>query len=59
MAWEIVGGKPVIFDTQVRRKYTSLEDIEKLGNNIAEAGFTRLDNKELNEDFLRRWVKNA
>ena len=59
MAWEIVKGKPVIFDAQTRRVYENPEALLKLTGAMKEAGFTRLDNVPLNEDFLMRWVKNA
>lgn len=59
MAWEIVKGKPVIFDAQTRRVYENPETLLKLTGAMKEAGFTRLDNVPLNEDFLMRWVKNA
>jgi hypothetical protein len=29
------------------------------GLSINKAGWTRLDNVDLNEDFLLRWLKNA
>jgi hypothetical protein len=59
IAWEIVGGKPVIFDTQVGMKFTSSSDFAKYGSAIKEAAFTRLDNRPLNDEFLLRWMKNA
>lgn len=60
VAWEIVKGKPVIFDTQSGKRFTSpTEMIKEYGNIIAEAGITRLDNVPLNDEFLMRWMKNA
>lgn len=59
MAYEIVKGKPVIFDTQTGKVYKSAEDFAKLGSNIKEAGLTRLDNVDLNTDYLLKWVKDA
>lgn len=58
VAWEIVKGKPVIIDTQTGKMFKDLDSFE-YGKNIKDAGFTRLDNKDLNEEFLKRWVKNA
>ena len=60
LAYEVFDGKPVIFDTQLGKRYSSVG--EMLAHNypyISGAGFTRLDNIELNTDFLMRWVKNA
>ena len=60
IAWEIVKGKAVIFDTQSGERFDSPEKLAaSYGKNIAKAAFTRLDDKPLNEDFLLRWLKNA
>lgn len=63
MAYEIVKGKPVIFDTQSGKMFSSGKEMSKLlklqQGSIARAGFTRLDNIELNQDFLKRWLKDA
>ena len=59
MAFEIVKGKPVIFDCQTKEKYSSFEDFSEIGEYIKSASSTRLDNIDLNEDFLMRWLKNA
>jgi hypothetical protein len=63
VAWEIVHGKPVIFDTQAGEKFTHPSEMAKFfkekGLSINKAGWTRLDNVDLNEDFLLRWLKNA
>lgn len=61
MAWEVIKGKPVIFDTQNGRRYRSMKDlIDDVGEDVIHsASATRLDNIPLNEDFLLRWVKNA
>lgn len=56
MAWEIVKGKAVIFDTQNGETYSEPKHL--FGMDIAAAGFTRLDNLDLNTDYLMRWVKN-
>jgi hypothetical protein len=58
MAWEKVKGVVVIFDTQTGKKYQG-DEIVSLGQHLSEAGITRLDNLPLNDDFLRRWLKNA
>lgn len=61
MAWEIVKGKPVIFDTQTGQKYLKEHagDLASGIPGVAQAGITRLDNVPLNEEFLKRWLKNA
>lgn len=59
MAWEIVKGKPVIFDCQTGKKYDTPDMFKDLGDSIIDAGTTRLDNLDLNKDFLLRWLQNA
>ena len=59
MAFEIVKGKPVIFDCQTKEMYSSFEDFSEIGEYIKSASSTRLDNVDLNEDFLMRWLQNA
>lgn len=63
VAWEIVKGRPVIFDTQSGKVFKESKDLvnflDEKGLDIAKAGWTRLDNEVLNEDFLLRWLKNA
>lgn len=59
MAFEIIKGKPIIFDCQTSTEYSSPEDLSKLAKYIVKASTTRLDNIDLNEDFLMRWMKNA
>jgi len=61
VAWEVVKGKPVIFDTQSGTKFTNAAELNKTFGPLipAQAGITRLDNKPLNNDFLLRWLDNA
>lgn len=74
MVWEVVNGKPVVFDAQSKKMFKSPESLSKLieygsdGNTIesllgsakvSNAAITRLDNIELDEDFVKRWVKNG
>lgn len=60
MAYEIVNNKPVIFDTQSGKRFLNPKDLlDSFGENIQSAGFTRLDDVMLNENFIMRWVKNA
>lgn len=59
IAWEIVKGTPVIFDTQTGQIYRSSSDWDTNAPGISAASITRLDNKTLNDEFLMRWLKNA
>ena len=58
-AWEIIGGKAHIFDTQTGESYDVARFSKELAGMVQDAGYTRLDNIPLNESFLRRWVTNA
>ena len=60
MAWEIFNGKPIIIDTQTRTMYEDAEAFTNRGHadRIWAAELNRLDDKELNYDFLLRWSKN-
>lgn len=63
MAYEIFGGKPVIFDAQKAQKYTV--DDASLGKMFAKWGMagaaeiTRLDNIDLDLNFLSRWATHT
>lgn len=59
MAWEIIGGKPVIFDAQSGKAFDSAKFASEVAGNVNQAGYTRLDNIPLNTTFLKRWVRNA
>lgn len=60
LAWEIVGGHPKIFDCQLSKMYESAGDIPShMIKRIKEAYLTRLDDKNLNYDFLLKWIKNS
>lgn len=59
MAWEVIGGKAHIFDTQTHQHYRNPHEFASVAENIAEVASTRLDNVDLNEGFLARWVQNA
>lgn len=58
MAWEVVRGKPVIFDTQTREKYTSPKTFNKFAEFVHDAAVTRTDNIKLNDQLLREWAVN-
>lgn len=60
MSYEVFKDKTVIFDNQTQKRYEKgSADFEKLVMYTKSAGFTRLDDKELNTEFLKKWVKNA
>ena len=57
LAWEIVKGKPVVFDCQRRQMYESGRELGDSLKHISGAVYQRLDDKELDLGFLSRWVK--
>lgn len=59
IAWEIVKGKPAIIDAQMNKIMLNPEDFARVYPNLGAAAMTRLDNIELNGDFLLRWLKDA
>lgn len=59
MAWEIVNGRPVIFDAQAGLKFDSPDSFAKIAGRVGKAGYTRLDNLQLNDEYLKRWVNNV
>lgn len=59
VAYEVVGGKPVVFDNQSGKKYQSAKELTKLTEYAGDVAITRLDNKELNMDYLTRWAQDA
>jgi hypothetical protein len=59
VAWEIFGNRPVIFDTQTGKRYRTALELNELVQNASAASYTRLDNVNLNRDFLMRWLKDA
>lgn len=59
MAWEIINNNPIIFDCQTGDKYNMESFKKEFDNIIGSASITRLDNIDLNDDFLLRWVRNA
>ncbi len=60
LAWEIVGGSPKIFDCQLSKMYDSADTFPSyMAESIKAAYHTRLDDKNLNNDFLLKWVKNS
>lgn len=59
IAYEIIKGKPVIFDCQTGEMLDNLSKFKKYADRIDRANFTRLDNLDLDLDYLTRWIKNA
>lgn len=59
MAYEVFKDKVVIFDAQSGKQYSSPDQFRDFAQILTGAGHTRLDNKKLNEDFLRRWLQNV
>lgn len=59
IAWEVVKGKVTLIDAQMNKVIDSPERFAETYMNIQKAGFTRLDNIELNSDFLLRWLKDG
>lgn len=59
MYWEIMNGKPVIFDSQSAQSFTQTKFTKELAKDVHEAGHTRLDNLPLNQPFLRKWITNV
>lgn len=60
VAYEIIKGKPVIFDTQSGKRFkTPKEFANAYKVSAVKAEFTRLDNKKLNEAWVERWAINS
>ena len=59
MAFEVIDNQAVIFDCQSGETYKTINDFKRLALQITNASTVRLDNAELNEDFLLRWVEDA
>lgn len=60
VAYEIINGKPVIFDTQSGKRFkTPKEFANAYKVSAVRADFTRLDNKKLNEAWVERWAINS
>lgn len=59
MAWEIINGKPVIFDCQTDQRFETVDSFMERAAYIKQASSMRLDNIELNTDFLKKWIKDS
>lgn len=58
VAYEVVGGKAYIFDPQKGKKYDSETPFESTWDGFKTAEITRLDNVDLDINFLTRWSTN-
>ena len=57
MAWEVFEDGLRIMDIQAGKSYVPTDkEFIKLTNRMSSAAITRLDNKDLNYNFLRKWV---
>lgn len=56
MAYEVIKGKPHIFDAQNGQEHKNSSS-NLMFDNIEKAAFTRLDDAQLNEKRLARWVR--
>ena len=58
MAYEIVDGKPHIFDSQKGTYHDLTKTVEEKWGSFSGAEITRLDNANLDLNFLTRWATN-
>lgn len=59
VAWEVINGRPVIIDAQVKKMFKNASEFDEYAQHIDTATFKRLDNVDLDLNFLQRWAKNA
>ena len=59
VAYEVIKGKAVVFDTQSGKTYTNPQQLQKLTGKARGVKFNRLDNKNLNQAFMTAWVKDS
>lgn len=59
IAWEVVDNKPVVFDTQNGKVYKNSKELAKFTPVVLDAAQTRLDNKTIDDEFIKRWVTDA
>jgi hypothetical protein len=59
VAYEIVKGKPVIFDTQSGKTYQTPAELRALTARAKGFKFNRLDDKDLNSVAITAWVKDS
>lgn len=59
VAYEIIGGKPVVIDSQSGKSYSTPAELTKLTSSAATLNYTRLDNKPLNQLALTSFLKDG
>ena len=59
MAWEVIKGNPVIFDAQTKQMYDTPDKLKELAARMTTVNYSRLDNVNLDEKIIGRWMKNA
>lgn len=59
VAYEIINKKPVIFDTQSGKTYSTPNELHAITQMARGLSFNRLDNKNLNETGLTAWMKDS
>jgi hypothetical protein len=59
VAYEVIGGKAHVIDNQSGKIYSTPEKLSELTQYAGQVSTTRMDNKPINEDYLRRWAQDA
>ena len=59
MAWERIGDEAYIFDCQTGTKYNAEKYLKELLPYIDDSYFSRLDNVDLDMNYVKRWAQNA
>jgi GNAT superfamily N-acetyltransferase len=59
VAYEVIGGKAHVIDNQSGKIYSTPQKLAELTQYAGQVSTTRMDNKPLNEDYLRRWAQDA
>jgi hypothetical protein len=58
IAYEIINSKPVFFDTQSGKSYSTPNSLKTLTGPARSVAFNRLDNKDLSSVAMTAWVKD-
>lgn len=59
ISYEIINNKPVFFDTQSGKTYSSPSQLKALTSRAKKMTYMRLDDKDLNNFALTAWIKDA
>jgi hypothetical protein len=59
IAYEIINSRPVFFDTQSGKTYSTPAQLRTLTQRAQSMSFNRLDNKDLNDFALTAWLKDV